>query len=189
MVDLGWLGYRTANVCIRTLELSSISNNPPLSGNHLVIENLSHVHLLSIQIYRTRGAFTSLRAHSFQPFPLDEDAYRLVWFLEKNLNGSRKSCPLELHLMPPPSYCLWNHEEVKIVCSPKSRDYSIWTVSKDQSSATPLHRCSGAHVWSDWRQRIEGKGLPRRAKNVYVLPTGGIVTYVTAEGIVVRYYT
>ena len=78
------------------------------------------------------------------------------------------------------------------ICSPKGRGYSIFTLSKNPGpSYLALHRCSGARVWSpDWRRRIVGmRGLPRTAKNVHVSPTGGIVTYITQEKIVVRNYT
>jgi len=131
----------------------------------------------------------SLQAHSFQPSPLNEDTYRLWLNFKTSLNGSLKLHPLELHLLLSPP-C---HGAAKI-CSPMGRSYSIWTVSNDPLERhSPLHRCSGTHVSPYWRRRLEaGRDLPRRAKNVHdspSTPSGGIVTYVTEEEIVVRYYT
>ena len=189
MVDLGWLGYRTANVCIRTLELSSITIGLPAA--RLVIEHLSHAHYRTIHIQSTRGVFRSLRAHSFQPSPLNEDSYRL-WLNFKTRPYSRRLPPLELQLMLSPPYCLSspaNSRPGKICIPEGGRGYSI--LKNYYLNHFDFHRCSCARVWSsNWCRRLAGIGdLPRRAKIVHVSPTGGIVTYVTEEEIVVRYYT
>ena len=188
MVDPGIrYDYHIAYFLIRALELSSISKDPP--SDPLVIDHLADQVRLEIQIQSTRGRLMSLRAHSFQPSPLNEDSYRL--WLSFNTSPSNKLPALELHLALSPPYCPRSHGEAKI-CSPKDCAYSISTVSNDQySSHLVLHRCSGGHFWSpNWNRRLTGiGGLPPDARHVHVSPTGGIVTYVTTGEIVVQYYT
>lgn len=194
MVDPGiQYNYQIASVLIRVLELSSISKVPPATP--LVVEQLADVHRLSIRVQITWGTFISLRAHWFQPFPLNEDSYRVWLNFETTLNGCPKLPPLELYLMLSPPYCLRSRgaayfSEARI-CSPNGPGYSNFIVPDGPRPYPALYECSGAHFCSpNWRQRLEqGRGLPRRAKNVHVSPTGGVVTYVTKKEIVVRYYT
>ena len=182
--------YRiTYFLTVRALALSSVSKDPP--SDPLVIEHLADQVCLKIQIQGTRGPFMSPRAHSFQPSPLNEDGYRLWLSFSTSPDGSCKLPPLELHLILSPPYCPRSHGVAKI-CSPKDRAYSISTVSGGQySRQLVLHRCNGGHFWSpNWSRMLAGTGaLPPDARHVHVSPTGGIVTFVTTEEIVVRYYT